>query len=167
MLATPVCIVGDQPTDPKQVRTLTQPTEQPHPFLEDAGTTWVLINFARKRAIVRAFGVSPEDANAITLIGLVVIAEAIHQTCSRLVRRSVPTPADSLLAAGTVRVVLGSIAGPVIDEMPGVGLIAFALVAHAARPTVTRSVHAVRAEWHRFALGFHQRYGPRASPTRG
>jgi hypothetical protein len=165
MLGSPVCIVGDQPTHRKQVRTLTQPTEQPHPFLEDAWTTWMLINFARKRAIVRAFGVSPEDANTITVIGLVLMAGAIHQTCGRAIRRSVPTRADSLLAAGTARAVLSGIAGPVTDEMPGVGLIAFALVAHAARPTVTRSVHAVRAEWHRFALGFHQRYGPPASPA--
>jgi len=157
----------------------TQPTEQlpdtpaPEPpshapegglqlLLGDAWTTMILVNAVRKRAIVRAFGVPPEDVNAITVIGLALIAGSVHQSWERL-KPSPPSRGDSLLAVGTARAVLGNIIGPDVDAMPGMaGLIALALVAHAARPTVTRSVHAVRAEWHRFALGFHQRYGPPA-----
>lgn len=156
---------------------MTQPTQQPHHIappgspsqsrasesqllLVDVWTAWTVINLVRKRAIARAFGVSPEDANAITVIGLALVAGSIHRTLGRVARQSVPTRTDSVLAAGTARALLGSIAGPAIDEMPGLGgLIALALVAHAARPTVTRSAHALREGWHRCALAFHERYG--------
>jgi hypothetical protein len=165
-------------------RMLTQPTDQPQIassgraarapesgsqlLFGDAWTAWVLINLVRKRVIVRAFGVSPEDANAITLIGLALIAGSIHETWRRVVRRPKLTRADSVLAAGAARTLLGSIAGPAVSEMPGFGaLIVLALVTHAARPTVSRSAHAVRSGWHRIALDFHQRYGSLASRTGG
>jgi hypothetical protein len=122
----------------------------------DARTAFVLANYARKRAIVRAFGVSPEDANAVTVGGLALIAGALHQTISPRLKRSVPTPSDAVLGAGVARSLLGAVAGPTVDEMPGLGaLIAFALVVHGARPTAIRSAHALRTSSQRLALELH------------
>ena len=115
-------------------------------LVADARTAFLLANHARKRAIVRAFGVAPEHANAVTVAGLGLIAATLHQSVAPRFRRSVPTPGDALLGAGMARALLGAVAGPTIDEMPGVaGLIALALVVHGARPTAVKSAQAMRA----------------------
>lgn len=158
-----------QPADPSPRAPRVEPPSRSEAsgaqlLLTDASTMWIVLNGVRRRAIVRTLGVSPGDADLVTVIGLVLLGGSIHQACGRLVRRSVPTMADSVITAGVARSLLGSIAGPAVDETPGlVGLIAFALVVHSARPTVTKSVHAVRSGWHRCALEFQDRYGPRAS----
>jgi hypothetical protein len=131
---------------------VTGPTEKPHQLagaqllLVDARTALLLADHARKRALMRAFGVSPEYANALTVAGLVLVAKSMHETVGPLLRRSAPRSGDALIGAGAARAMLGAIAGPTIDEMPGIGaLIALALVAHGARPTLTRSARALRA----------------------
>ena len=141
---------------------MTEPTENAHQpegaqlLLADARTAFVLANYARKRAIVRAFGVAPEHANAVTIAGLALLAESLHQGLGARLRRSVPTPGDALLGAGAARAALGAIAGPTLDEMPGLaGLIALALVVHGARPTAVRSARAVRAGSRQLAVELH------------
>lgn len=125
-------------------------------LLADARTAFLLANYARKRAIVHAFGVSPEQANAVTVGGLALIAASLHQTVRPRLRRSVPRPGDAVLGAGMARSLLGAIVGPTIDETPGIaGLITLALVIHGARPTVVKSAHALRAGSHQLALELH------------
>ncbi len=138
---------------------LTGTTESPQQFagaqllLADARTAFMLANYARKRAIVSAFGVSPKDANAVTVGGLALIAAALHQTIGPRLKRTVPTPSDAVLGAGVARSLLGAVVGPTVDEMPGLGaLIALALVVHGARPTAIRSAEALRANSRRLAL---------------
>ncbi len=138
---------------------LTGTTESPQQFagaqllLADARTAFLLANYARKRAIVRAFGVSPEDANTVTVGGLALIAGVLHQTVGPRLRRSVPAPSDAVLGAGVARSLLGAVVGPTVDEMPGLGaLIAFALVVHGARPTAIKSAQALRENSQRLAL---------------
>ena len=138
---------------------MTGTTEKPHQLagtqllLVDARTAFVLVNHARKRAIVSAFGVSPEQANAVTVGGLALIAATLHQTVAPRLRRAVPTPGDAVLGAGIARSLLGAIVGPTIDETPGIGgLIALALLIHGARPTAVKSASALRAGSHQVAL---------------
>jgi hypothetical protein len=130
-------------------------------LLADARTAFILINHARKRAIVNAFGVSPEQANAVTAIGLLLIANAAHDRVGRLLKGAgAPTSGDALIAGGAARALLGAIAGPAVDETPGLGtLIVLAVAARAAGPTAIRSLRGVRAGSHRATVGFRHRYG--------
>ena len=126
-------------------------------LLADARTAFLLANYARRRAIIRAFGVAPEHVNAVTAAGLVLIAGSIHETVVPRIRRSVPTPSDAVLGAGMARSLLGAIAGPTIDEMPGIGgLIALALLVHGTRPTLIRSAQALRTGTKQLAHELHQ-----------
>lgn len=135
-------------------------------LLADARTAFILINHARKLAIVRTFGVSPEDANAVTAIGLLLIAGAAHDRIGRLLRGAgPPAPGDSLIAGGSVRALLGAVAGPAVDETPGLGtLIVLALAARTAGPTAIRSLRGLRAGSHRATVGFRHRYGYLVDP---
>ena len=139
------------------------PTEKPQQLagaqllLADARTALLLADHARKRAVVRVLGVSPEHANAVTVAGLVLVAESLHQTVGPLLRRSAPRSGDALLGAGAARAMLGAVVGPTIDEMPGIAaLIALALVIHGARPTATKSARALHAGSDRLALEFRR-----------
>jgi hypothetical protein len=132
----------------------------------DARVAFLLMNEARKRALIRAFGISPQDANAVTAIGLILAANAAQDRVGRLLRgAAAPTTTDALIAGGSVRALLGVVAGPALDETPGLGtLIAVALAAHAVRPTAARSLHAVRSGSHRTLIGFRHRYGYLVDP---
>lgn len=126
----------------------------------DARMAFMLMNHARKRAVIRVFGVSPENVNIVTAIALLVIADGAHKAVTRLSASGRPTQSDALLAGGTVRAVVGMVAGAAVDETPGLGtLITVALVGHAARVTAGKSLRALRTSSHRLAVGFHNRYG--------
>ena len=135
-------------------------------LVTDTRTALLLLDHARKRAVVRAFGVSPENANVVTAVGLVLIADAAHQTIGRLLGSAkAPPPGDGLLAAASIRALVGAVVGPAIDETPGLGaLIALALVGHAIRPTAARSLNAFRTGSHRLGVHFHHRYGYLVDP---
>jgi len=135
-------------------------------LLADARTAFLLVNHARKRALVHAFGISPDQANAVTAIGLLLIADAAHDKIAPLLRGSAaPPPGDALIAGASVRALLGAIAGPAVDETPGLGtLIVLALAATAAGPTAVRSLRAFRAGSHRLTVGFRHRYGYLVDP---
>lgn len=156
-------IVGVRADSGKQVRTLADMTEKseqhagPQLLLADARTAFLLANHARKRAIVRAFGVAPEDANAVTVAGLALLGAAVHEAVGPRLRRAVPKPGDALIGAGVGRSLLGAIVGPTLDEMPGVAaLLAIALVARGARPTAVKSLQALRAGSHRASVEVHR-----------
>jgi hypothetical protein len=126
----------------------------------DARMAFMLMNHARKRAVIRVFGVSPENVNIVTAIAMLVIADGAHKAVTRLSTSGRPTQSDALLAGGTVRAVVGMVAGAAVDETPGLGtLITIALVGHAARVTAGKSLRALRTSSHRLAVGFHHRYG--------
>ncbi|HZE15188.1 MAG TPA: hypothetical protein VE197_05425, partial [Mycobacterium sp.] len=114
---------------------------------------------------VRAFGVSPEQANMVTAIALLLIADAAREAVSRLRSSGGPTRSDALLAGASMRAVVGMVAGPAVDEMPGLGtLITVALLGHATRVTAARSLRALRTGSHRVTVGFRHRYGYLVDP---
>lgn len=115
---------------------------------------------------MRAFGVPPENANAVTAIGLLLIAEAAHETIGRLLRSSpTPSPGDGLIAGASIRALVGGIAGPAVDEMPGLGaLVTLALAGHVARPVAAGLLHGARTGSHRLTVAFHHRYGYLVDP---
>ena len=129
--------------------------------MTDARMASLLVNDARRRAVVRFFGVPPEQANLVTAVALLVIADAAHDRVRGMVTGSRgPTLGESALAGASIRSVLGALTGPVINEIPGLGaLITLALVGHAIRPAAARSLHAMRTGSHRLSIDFHHRYG--------
>lgn len=135
-------------------------------LVTDARTALLLLDHARKRAVVRAFGVRPEHVNAVTAVGLLLIADAAHESIGRLLGTAkAPPPSDGLLAAASIRALVGAVVGPAVDETPGLAaLIALALVGHAMRPTAAKSLHAVRTGSHRLSVHFHHRYGYLVDP---
>ena len=141
--------------------------------MTDVRVASLLFNHARKRAVERAFGVRPTDANLVTVVALLLVADLAHDRIGRLRRIAwAPGLDDGALAGASLRSVLGAIVGPAVDQTPALGaLIALALLGHGLRPTVTRSVSAVRTssqraalDFHRGALDFHHRYGYLVDP---
>src|SRR5579863_9294653 len=55
-------------------------------LLSDARTAFILINHVRHRALERLFGISPDQANAVTVIGLVLLAETAHDKVGRFLK---------------------------------------------------------------------------------
>jgi hypothetical protein len=135
-------------------------------LLSDARTAFILINHVRHRALERLFGISPDQANAVTVIGLVLLAETAHDKVGRFLKaQAAPTPGDGLFIAGAVRELLGTIAGPTVRDSAGVStLVALALVGTGARPAAVKSLHALRSSSHRVSMGFHHRYGYLVDP---
>jgi uncharacterized protein YcfJ len=135
-------------------------------LVSDTRTTLLLLNHARKQVVVRVFGVSPEDANVVSAIGLLVIADAAHKATTRVLKSPrAPTLEDELMAGASIRALVGAIAGPAIDETPGLGtLITIALVGRAVGPTAVRSIRALRGGTHGAAVHFHHRYGYLVDP---
>ncbi len=130
-------------------------------LLSDMRTAFLLIDQVRLRAIARLFGVGPDQANLLTLVAALTLAQAARGTVQRVIEAPLlPNLGDSLLVGTSARELLCSVAGPSVRATPQLGtLLAVAVVGSTAGPAVLRSLRAARAGSHRAALGFHHRYG--------
>jgi hypothetical protein len=135
-------------------------------FLSDLRVAFLLANHARHRAVARLFGVSEDQANMVTLIALLMVADKAYAGITRVVR--VPAPpswGDGLLVGGAVRASARGIVGPAASDTPLLGvLVVAAVVGTTLRPAVAKSIHEIRTSSHRMALGFHHRYGYLVDP---
>ena len=138
-------------------------------FLADARTAFLLINHARRQTISRLFGVTGDDANIVTLIGIMIVAQAARDQGRRLVAPGgPPTVADGLLGAAVFRELVADAAGAAARETPLTStLLLLAVVGGSlAHPAIVKSAtEAVRSASHRVSVGFHHRYGYLLDPA--
>jgi hypothetical protein len=105
----------------------------------------LLLGEARRRALTRAFGVPAEDQ---TFVITVLLLGAGGAAVAALVPRPSlhPSGADAAIGGSLVNVALRGVAGAPSQTMPlAGGLIAFAVIGHAIRPTVAEAIHDARA----------------------
>jgi len=130
-------------------------------FVSDARVALMLLDEARYRAVRRLFGVSRDQSWLVTLIALVLIAEAANAKWDQMVRGpGGPTKADVALGAAALRELLTAISGPSSRDTPLVGtLVSIAVLGALVRPGLRRTVHGIRASSHRVRHSFNHRYG--------
>ena len=121
----------------------------------------ILINEARYRSLDRLFGCSKDQANLLTLVVALGLAEAVQDGWLRVAnRRMTPSRGDALLGMASVRELMLSVVGPSLRDKPYLGaLITAAFVARATGPPVMRSIRAIRTGSQRLNEGFRRRYG--------
>ncbi len=135
-------------------------------LLADARTAFLLANAARHRALERLFGISPDQANAVTVIGLILLAQTAHDKVGRFLRApGPPSLADGAFLDASLRNALRGVAGPTVADAPGLStLLALAVLGTAARPVASESLRALKSSSHRLTFGFHHRYGYLVDP---
>jgi hypothetical protein len=120
--------------------------------------------------IRRLFGVSRRDqVNVVTVIGLLLMADAVHEKVEGLVKGpGGPTRGDALFAAGALNGMLENLGGSHVQETPFLGtLVAGALLAGAARGVTRRTMHGARVGSHELRRSFNHRYGRLIGRGRG
>jgi hypothetical protein len=130
-------------------------------LLSDLRVAWLLLDHARGRMIERLFGVADDQSMLVTIIALLVLAEAAHDRAQRMLSApGAPTPGDLLLAGAGVRGLVHDLAGTSSDETPLLGtLITIAVVGGLTVPTARRAARATRRSAHRARMAFKSRYG--------
>ena len=130
-------------------------------LVSDLRLAFTLANHARYRAIARLFGIGPDQANLLTLVLALTLADAAPAKVKQLLL-GLPHPSagDGLLAAGAWRQLLTAIAGPSDNATPFFGaLLTIGLLSGTVAPRAVELARVVRTESHRIATGFHHRYG--------
>lgn len=129
-------------------------------LLGDIRTTFMLLNALRHRVIEEVFGLPREQDNLLTLVALVMLADAVAGGTRRLRNVRGPAFGDGMLAAGALGEVLSSVAGPSSRKTPMAGtILTLAVAGGAAGPAVLKSLRGVRTSSHRASVDFHDRYG--------
>jgi hypothetical protein len=111
----------------------------------DLRTLFILANEGRCRALDRLFGLPRGDANVLTLIGTVMLAEAAHAKLGRLLHAPAPSPGDMALGTATVKELM---LGPAGGSAPGVpmfgALLALVAGGTVVIPATVKTVRGVR-----------------------
>lgn len=130
-------------------------------LLSDLRTAFLLANHARLRVIARMFGVSPEQANLLTAVAVLTLAQTAQAKARWLLRGPpVPSLGSGIFAGNAVGDVLRAVAGSPARDTPFAGMLLAAAVLWArGGPATVKSARAISAGSHRAALGFHHRYG--------
>jgi len=124
---------------------------KPELLLTDARLVLGVLNHVRYQALNRAFGVSREQANVVTVVLLLGAADGAYEVARRITGiRPHVSGADAALGAIAVRDASLGIAGPSVRAVPGFGaLVAFAIAGGFVAPALRRSVHRMRDAEHR------------------
>jgi hypothetical protein len=116
-------------------------------FLADSRMAFLLLNHFRYLALRRFFGVSREQANALTFVLAVGAAGGAYEAGRRVVRAPLRVSGRDVAIGGFAlgEAALG-LAGPANRSTRGfAALVAFALVGGLAVPGLTRAAHRLRA----------------------
>jgi hypothetical protein len=116
-------------------------------FLADSRMAFLLLNHFRYLALRRFFGVSREQANALTFVLAVGAAGGAYEVGRRVVRAPLRVSGSDVAIGGFAlgEAALG-IAGPANRSTRGfAGLVALGLVGGLAVPGLTRTAHRLRA----------------------
>lgn len=120
-------------------------------FLADSRLLFVVLNQLRYRALHRAFGVSREQANLLTLVLAIVGTQGTLTRAGRIVRAPLQiSRMDTAIGAFTLREAAVGMAGRDAREVsPFATLLTIALVGGLALPAARRTAHRLRAVEHR------------------
>ena len=116
-------------------------------FLTDSRLVLAVLNHLRYQALNRAFGMSREQANVLTVVLLLGAADGAYESARRVTgKRPHVSGTDAALGAFALRGAALGVAGPIGREVPGFGaLVAFALLGGLAAPGLRRTAQKMRA----------------------
>jgi hypothetical protein len=125
----------------------------------DMRVAFMLVNNARYR-VFEASGVPREQANLLTWVLLVMVANRLHDTGERVWKaRTAPSTGEVVVTAGLLREVARAVSGPVADT-PLLGtLIAIAMIGRPIHRAMSRGMHGLRGGSDKLYHGFRHRYG--------
>jgi hypothetical protein len=116
-------------------------------FLADSRLALAVLNHLRYQALNRAFGVSRDQANVLTVVLLLGAADGAYEAARRIsgLRLHV-SGVDAALGTIALRDAALGVAGPGGREVPGFGaLVVFAVLGGLAAPGLRRAVRRMRA----------------------
>lgn len=129
-------------------------------FLIDVGAGFALANEARYRTLERVFGIPRVDANLLTTILALMVANAVYEKVSAASPPKPPSIPNWAIGVGALRETIYGVAGPASRDTPlGGTLIALAILVGLTREPVTRSLHGMRTSSRRMYTGLRHRYG--------
>jgi hypothetical protein len=116
-------------------------------FLTDSRLALAMLNHLRHQALNRAFGVSRDQANVLTVVLLLSAADGVYEATRRISgMRLHVSAADAAFAAIALRDAGLGVAGPSGRAVPGFGtLVAFAMLGGLAAPGLRRTAQRLRA----------------------
>jgi hypothetical protein len=122
-------------------------------FFGDVMIALRVLNEARHRAVAAVFGVERGwRSNLVTAIAIGALVDATQRVAAtprtqvRKMRSGTDAVGDSMIATAVLKETLDRVAGPRPEAMAsGAALIVFAVVANSIRPTIEKSLHAIRA----------------------
>jgi hypothetical protein len=116
-------------------------------FLTDSRLVLAVLNHLRYQALNRAFGVSREQANVVTAVLLLGVADGAYEATRRVTgMRPHVSGTDAAFGAVALRDAALGVAGPSARAMPGFGtLVAFAILGGIAAPGLRRTTQRMRA----------------------
>jgi hypothetical protein len=118
-------------------------------------------NEVRYRTLARLFGCPRDQANLLTLVAMLAVAEAMRERWQRLATGPMmPSARDAMLGVASFREGLLGVAGPSLRDKPQLGtLLMIAFLGRAAGPTVIRWIRVMRTGSQRLNDEFRGRYG--------
>jgi hypothetical protein len=115
-------------------------------FLADSRLVLAVLNHLRYQALNRAFGISREQANVLTVVLLLGAADGAYETARRVTgKRPHVSGPDAAIGAIALRDAALAVAGPGSREIAGFGtLVAVAVLGGLAAPGLRRTAHRMR-----------------------
>jgi hypothetical protein len=137
-------------------------------FASDVRTALLLLNEARYRGLARIFGVSRTQANVVTVIGLVALADATRDRVNWLLNApGTPASTDGFLSGAVAEELFHEVAGPSSRTTPFLGAIVMAGLLHGrTRPVILRTVRLIGTTTRDAHQFFELHYRRRVQPTR-
>jgi len=116
-------------------------------FLTDSRIALAVLNQLRHQALNRAFGISRDQANVLTLVLLLGAADGTYEAVRRITgMRLHLSGTDAALGALGLREAALGVAGPSVRQVPGAGtLLALAILGGLAAPSLRRTAQRMRA----------------------
>jgi hypothetical protein len=116
-------------------------------FRTDSRLALALLNHLRYQALNRVFGISRDQANALTIVVLLSAAEGTYEAARRISgSRLRVSGTDAALGAIVLRDAALAVAGPSVRQVPGAGtLLALAILGGLAAPSLRRTAQRMRA----------------------
>jgi hypothetical protein len=116
-------------------------------FLTDSRLVLAVLNHLRYQVLNRAFGVSREQANVVTAVLLLGVADGAYEATRRITGARPPVSrGDAVVGAIALRDAALGIAGPNARAVPGFGaLVALGILGGIAAPGLRRTTQRLRA----------------------
>ena len=128
----------------------------------DLRAAFLLLNDARYRTLERLFGVGENEANLLTAVIALMVADKAGQ---RLAAMAWPGLGDVALGLSGARALVEDVAGPSARETPLLAsLVTLAVLGASARPAAVWSSRTVKVASHRLRAAFNHRYGDLSGP---